>query len=76
LNNVQLNSYPAANCQSLYAIFDINKQICAGDTATGRSTCQGDSGGGVYVYDTILQKFVVVGISSQNYKCGQPTSPG
>jgi hypothetical protein len=73
LNNIQLNSYPAENCQSLYAIFDINKQICAGD---GGSTCQGDSGGGVYAYDTILQKFFVVGISSQNYKCGQPSPPG
>ena len=54
----------------------MNSQVCAGAYSGGKDTCQGDSGGGLYGYDSNLSKFVVVGITSYGYSCGKPGYPG
>lgn len=37
---------------------------------------EGDSGGGLYYYDTNLTKFVVVGITSFGHGCANAFFPG
>ena len=78
LYNVKLNAYPPSYCSNYVYITknDWNSQICAGEYAGGKDTCQGDSGGGLYEYDTNLSKFIVVGITSNGYNCAQPGYPG
>ena len=45
--------------------------------AGGKATCQGDTGGGLYVKDTIGGKirYVVAGITSYGAGCGNVNSP-
>ena len=40
-----------------------------------RDTCQGDSGGGLYIFDSTINKYVVVGITSYGYGCANPNEP-
>ena len=75
LYNVKLTAYPPSYCSN-YNTYEWNSQICAGEYAGGKDTCQGDSGGGLYEYDSKLSKFVVVGITSYGYGCAQPGYPG
>ena len=42
----------------------------------GKDTCQGDSGGGLYSYDSNIQRYVVVGITSYGYGCAEAGYPG
>lgn len=42
----------------------------------GKDTCQGDSGGGLYVFDSNINKYVIVGITSYGDGCGQTGKPG
>ena len=55
-------------CSSVLTEFekDWDSQICAGELDGSEDTCQGDSGGSLYVKDTIdgKSKFVTAGIVS------------
>jgi secreted trypsin-like serine protease len=47
--------------------------MCAGDLVNKTDICQGDSGGSLYVKETIdgKEKFVSAGIASYGYECGE-----
>jgi len=53
-------------------------QICAGNYDGDKDACQGDSGGGLYIQQTLgnAEKRVVVGLTSYGYGCGLPRYPG
>ena len=36
----------------------------------------GDSGGGLYIYDSIISKYIPVGIVSYGQGCAQASTPG
>lgn len=40
------------------------------------SIIKGDSGGGLYAYDSILKKYIVSGIVSYGQGCARPNFPG
>ncbi len=48
------------------------------DTIIGKDTCQGDSGGGLYIMDQIngKNKYVTSGVVSNGYGCAQVGWPG
>jgi secreted trypsin-like serine protease len=46
------------------------------NTVGDKDTCQGDSGGGLYAYDSKLQRYVVVGITSYGVGCASAGYPG
>jgi secreted trypsin-like serine protease len=49
-----------------------------GNIDGGQDTCQGDSGGALYVKDTISnkEKYVAAGVVSYGYDCAKPGYPG
>lgn len=77
LNNVQLTVYDPTSCRPLgTANKNWNSQICAGHVAGGKDTCQGDSGGGLYAYDSNLKKYIVAGVVSYGIGCAKVNYPG
>ena len=83
LRNVQLKLYNMSKCdiyvtQSTFNT-DESSHICSGDVENGlKNICVGDSGGGLYVMDTINgtnDKFVLSGITSYTYSCGYDKAP-
>ena len=78
LNNVALQVYDGRIYCNMpyYSISNWNFQICAGWYAGGKDTCQGDSGGGLYVYDSSQGTYVLAGIVSNGFGCAQPQYPG
>jgi secreted trypsin-like serine protease len=46
------------------------------NTVGDKDTCLGDSGGGLYAYDSKLQRYVVVGITSYGVGCASAGYPG
>jgi elastase-2 len=83
LRNVQLKLYDMSKC-SIYATesafnTDSTTHICSGDIENGlKNICNGDSGGGLYVIDTIggnRDKLVLSGITSYTYSCGYNKVP-
>jgi secreted trypsin-like serine protease len=44
-------------------MYSIN-QVCAGNINGGKGTCQGDSGGALYVFDKSINRYVIAGITS------------
>jgi secreted trypsin-like serine protease len=50
--------------------------ITIGSYSGGKDTCQGDSGGGLYSFDSNLSKFVVMGITSYGKDCALAGYPG
>ena len=66
LNNVQLTAYDPSVCKNVNPelVKDWRSQICGGNFEGGKSTCKGDSGGGVYIFDSIIKKYIVTGVVS------------
>ena len=56
----------------------IGKVKYVGDIKGNRDTCQGDSGGGIYVKDSVnnKQKYISAGIVSYGDGCGKINKPG
>jgi len=61
LNNVKLTVYQTSLCDNVLSTLtkNWNSQMCAGELAGGKDSCQGDSGGALYILN---QKFILVGI--------------
>jgi trypsin len=57
---------------------DWNTQICCGDLNGQRDTCQGDSGGGLYIQQNLstIPHYTVDGIVSYGEQCASPMKPG
>ena len=78
LNNVKLTVYDGATYCGKYSSTNWGKQICVGENAGGKSTCQGDSGSGIYVVGTVngKSKYILAGITSYAYQCAVAGYPG
>ncbi len=63
--------YAAESCTAAYGF--ISTVICAGYPEGGRDTCQGDSGGGLFVQQNGWKQ---AGITSFGDGCGKPGRPG
>ncbi|EPZ33601.1 trypsin-like serine protease [Rozella allomycis CSF55] len=63
-------------CKRIYEkYFFMGKQLCVGGDVANKDTCQGDSGGGLFVTDS-SGKIFIVGIVSWGYECGRVGYPG
>ncbi|NVK31318.1 MAG: serine protease [Gammaproteobacteria bacterium] len=74
---VALTLHDVESCQSNFDLDDDaigSKMICAGDYGKQTDTCNGDSGGPLYVRRGNRQQ--VVGITSWGYECGDRITPG
>jgi len=80
LRNVKITLYPSSQCDLVYPSVtkNWNAQICAGEMSGGKDSCQGDSGGSLFVKETRdnKTKYVSVGIVSYGDKCALPNKPG
>lgn len=80
LRNVRLTLYDGRRCESVLPQANKNWaiQLCAGELSGGRDTCQGDSGGSVFVRDTVdgQVKFIAAGVVSYGDGCAKPLTPG
>lgn len=81
LNNVKLTIYNSSYCSQVVAYDTKNwdTQLCAGDYVNGgKDTCQGDSGGALYVLDIVNNKikYVCAGVVSYGEGCGEKQKPG
>ncbi len=81
LYNVRLTIYDAhIFCDKYRLEIDLNidwkYRICAGEFYGGKDTCIGDSGGGLYIYDEVHSKYILVGLTSWGVGCALPGYPG
>ena len=81
LRKVKLTEYEGDKFCSRYEHTNWTSQICCGYYAGGRDTCAGDTGGGLYVYDSVgnKTKYVLAGIvshGSDGIGCNRATFPG
>lgn len=80
LRNVRLTIYDHRRCDDVLpqAVKNWHSQLCAGELAGGRDTCQGDSGGSLFVRDSVdgQTKFIAVGVVSYGDGCAKPLTPG
>ncbi|XP_066579293.1 tryptase-2-like [Amia ocellicauda] len=83
LQEVQLPIIKNKRCEQMYKkppktdlpkIKITSKMMCAGDKAGGKDTCQGDSGGPLVCKRASC--WVLAGITSIGYGCGNPEFPG
>ena len=72
LRNIKIQVYDSSDCSRVSYEKNWNAQICAGEKLGGRDSCQGDSGGGLFINDTIRdkQRYIVSGIVSYGDSCG------
>jgi len=84
VNHIRLPIVDRQVCRKLYAnagqFFDTSvitsTTICAGFLEGGKSTCQGDSGGGLICYDQLEQRWLIAGVVSYGYGCARAGYPG
>lgn len=73
LRDAEVPIWSAATCRAAYAGVP-ETAICAGLAEGGKDTCQGDSGGGMYVQDA--SRWLVAGVTSYGDGCARPGKPG
>jgi secreted trypsin-like serine protease len=63
---VKLTIYDESQCDNVVAYYekDWGKQLCAGFLSGGKDTCQGDSGSGLFVKDSVTRKLILSGLVS------------
>lgn len=74
LQNVKLNIYDDSICTGLADVpKNFTLQLCAGDLNGGKDTCEGDSGGSLFIKETIggKAKWISSGIVSYGDGCGK-----
>ena len=83
LMNVKLRLYEGKKvCQNVANGYrkDWRSQICAGEIDGGKDTCQGDSGGAIYMKESRFgdkrARYVAIGIVSYGVGCAEPGQPG
>lgn len=80
LKMVKLDIYDPVACRyvSTENTKNWSNQICCGDLSGGKDTCQGDSGGALYVIDYVGSKlkYIVGAITSYGDFCALSNSPG
>lgn len=84
VNHIRLPIVDRQVCKKAYSnagsFFDTSvitsTTICAGFLEGGKSTCQGDSGGGLICYDRVEQKWLVAGVVSYGNGCARAGYPG
>jgi secreted trypsin-like serine protease len=69
------NATCASQVNALGGGFFPDTMLCAGYPQGGVDTCQGDSGGGIFIDDG-LSLPLLIGIVSWGYGCAAPLSPG
>lgn len=75
LKNVKLSYFDSKSCEEAFEEFAASTQMCVSDLEAGKDTCQGDSGGGIYVNETSSgsarsTSMIMVGIVSFGDECG------
>lgn len=75
--NVVLTLYEPSKCAKILPARpkDWSAQLCIGYTPGGRDTCQGDSGGGVYMKRD-NNSYIAVGVVSYGDGCGKVNNSG
>ncbi|MBU0945703.1 MAG: trypsin-like serine protease [Proteobacteria bacterium] len=76
LQQVAVPIFSNDSCDALYSLSNISitdNMMCAG--LHGKDSCQGDSGGGVFVQNSLDQD-VMVGVVSFGIGCARPNFPG
>lgn len=76
LQNVAISILSSTDCSILQ---NSTTQICAGTLAGGKGLCLLDFGDGLYIYDSSISKYVLVGLASYfnfNGGCALPGNPG
>ena len=80
LKNARVTVYSQASCKDVLPRSAKNweAQICAGDVKGYVDTCQGDSGGSLYVNDVISNqtRFFTAGVVSYGEGCAKVDHPG
>ncbi len=80
LKNARVSVYKSSYCEGVVTSKKKkwNEQICAGEIQGGVDTCQGDSGGALYVNGIVNNrtKFIAAGVVSYGEGCALPNYPG
>jgi len=75
-----LTIYPNEFCSNVapLAIKNWDKQLCCGDLNGQHDTCQGDSGGGLYIHKnfSLINRYTIEGIVSYGERCASLMKPG
>jgi len=75
LREVSLPIWNNTDCSQAYSRNFPAEILCAGYHEGGRDTCQGDSGGPLMLQGA-NRRWMLVGIVSWGYRCGEPDFPG
>ncbi|CAF0704354.1 unnamed protein product [Brachionus calyciflorus] len=80
LRNARVTVYHSTTCNRVLKYDQKNWEslICAGDISGSKDTCQGDSGGSIFVKENVNNKtkFISAGIVSAGEGCGKQFKPG